>query len=299
MSTRQPSAPPLSLSWAPFKVLRGKSLWPITKAVFREVINDDCIDLAAQMSFYFALSLLPFLIVIAAFVGMLPSTTLWHSLAEWITNYLPRGARRMVFLAILGLTQSSGTFLSIGLAATLWTSSSGFVSLMESLTVAYGSKDTRSYWRKRLIAFAATVIGAVLLILSFGLLAFGHRIAGFISAELGEPNRLHLPWELGRWVMSIILMVLGLDLMNYSLPDLKRPWHWLTPGTIFVVLTMVAGSAGFNFYLAHFSSYPRFYGAMAGFIILVTWIYLASLIPLVGAEMDSVLEDLRRNRARA
>ena len=94
-------------------------------------------------------------------------------------------------------------------------------------------------------------------------------------------------------------MVLGLDLMNYFLPDVNRPWHWMTPGTAFVVLTMVAESAGFNFYLDHFGSYPRFYGTMAAFIILMTWIYLASLILLIGAETDSICENLQRRGATA
>jgi membrane protein len=87
-------------------------------------------------------------------------------------------------------------------------------------------------------------------------------------------------------------MLLGLDLMNYFLPHVRKRWHWLTPGTAFVVLTMVAGSAIFNFYLRHFGSYPRFYGTMAGFIILMFWIYIASLILLIGAETDSVIERL-------
>jgi membrane protein len=277
-------------------MLGGVSFRSAIKTIFQGVYRDDCIDLAAQMSFYFSLSLLPFLVVIGAFVGMLPSTTLWHNLAEWITNYLPRGSRRMVFTAILELTQSSGTFFSVGLAATIWTASSGFVSLMESLTVAYGAKETRGFWKKRMIAIVATLLGALLFIGSFGLLAFGHWIGAVISAHVGNGVRLQVPWEVSRWLMSLLLMILGLDLVNYFLPDVKRSWHWISPGTLFVVLTMVAGSAGFNFYLYHFGDYPRFYGAMAAFIILVTWIYLASLILLIGAETDNTIECLQKRR---
>ncbi len=287
------------MSGAASRLLGGKTLWQLIRAIVHEVDKDDCVDLAAQMSFYFSLSLLPFLVVIGAFVGMLPSTTLWHNLAEWITNYLPRGSRRMVFMAILGLTQGSTAFLSFGLAATLWTASSGFVSLMESLTVAYGAKETRSFWRKRVIALIATLLGALLFIASFGLLAFGHRIADIISALEENRVRLEVPWEVARWCTSLVLMILGLDLTNYFLPNLKRRWRWITPGTVFIVATTLAGSAGFNFYLSHFSSYPRFYGAMAGFIILVTWIYVASLILLIGAEIDSTVEDFRRSRTTA
>jgi membrane protein len=288
-----------SIPWVPLKLHGGRSFWGFAKAVWHEVISDDCIELAAQMSFYFSLSLFPFLIVVAAFVGWLPSTTLWHNLAQWMTDYLPRDARRMVFVTILSLTQSSTRFLSFGLLATIWTASSGFVSLMESLTVAYGSKDTRGFWRKRAIAVCATIVGAVFFPGSFLLMTIGHRLAGVLSVHAEDILRFQLPWEVGRWLASLLLMVLGLDLMNYFLPDVKRPWHWMTPGTAFVVLTMVAGSAGFNFYLDHFGSYPRFYGTMAAFIILMTWIYLASLILLIGAETDSICENLQRRGAAA
>ena len=95
------------------------------------------------MSFYFVLSLFPFFMIIAGFVGLLPSTTLWQNFAQWITDYLPTQSRRVVFETILDLSRGSAGFLSFGLIATLWSASSGFVGLMESLSRAYGSSDTR------------------------------------------------------------------------------------------------------------------------------------------------------------
>jgi membrane protein len=277
--------------------ISAKRLQNLLGEVWDEVVTDDCVDLAAQMSYYFALSLFPFLIVLAATVGWLPSTSLWHNLAQWITDYLPTDSRRMVFTTILNLTQSSPGIFSLGLVATIWTASSGFVSLMESLSVAYGVKETRGFWKKRLLAIMTTIVGAVFLLGSFGLLTFGRWAAILISTRL--VTDFQVPWELGRWIASLLLMLIGLDLVNYFLPNVKRRWHWLTPGTAFVVLTMVIGSAIFNFYLRHFGDYPRFYGTMAGFIILMFWIYLASLILLIGAETDSVIERTRQRQTGA
>jgi len=294
VTSQESSTPSQPFPWAPPRLYAGKTLPQLLHAIWDGILEDDCIDQAAQMSFYFSLSLFPFLIVIAAFVGWLPSTTLWHNLAQWITDYLPRGSRSMVFTAILDLTQGSTGFLSLGLAVTIWTASSGFVSLMESITVAYGLKETRGFWMKRLIAVAATVVGAVFFVASFGLMTFGHWLGSVISGHV-TVGLSQVPFEVGRWLASALLMLIGLDLMNYFLPNMKRRWHWITPGAVFVVLMMVAASAGFNFYLHHFGNYPRFYGAMAGFIILLTWIYLASLILLVGAETDSAIEQIKRH----
>ena len=277
--------------------ISAKRLQNLLGEVWDEVVTDDCVDLAAQMSYYFSLSLFPFLIVLAATVGWLPSTSLWHNLAQWITDYLPRDSRRMVFTTILNLTQSSPGFSRSGLLRRSGRLRPGFVSLMESLSVAYGVKETRGFWKKRLFAIMATIVGAVFLLGSFGLLTFGHWARPSLFHHAPGPD-FQVPWEFGRWLASLLLMLLGLDLMNYFLPNVKRRWHWLTPGTAFVVLTMVAGSAIFNFYLRHFGSYPRFYGTMAGFIILMFWIYLASLILLIGAETDSVIERLHGNARR-
>jgi hypothetical protein len=141
---------------------------------------------------------------------------LWHNLAQWITDYLPRDSRRMVFTTILSLTQTSTGFFSLGLFATIWTASSGFVSLMESLTVAYGAKEVRGFWKKRVLAIAATVVGAVFLLGSFGLLTFGHWAAAMISMHLDTVVNFQVPWEFGRWLASLLLMLLGLDLKEPS-----------------------------------------------------------------------------------
>jgi membrane protein len=274
------------------KLHMPREFWEFIKVVWADVLDDDCPDLAAQMSFYFILSFFPFFIVIAAVVGWLPSTTAWQNLAQWITDYFPKDSRQMIFATILDLTRGSNGFLSLGIIATVWTASSGFVSLMESLSAAYGSRDTRSFLHKRIVAIVATLVGAVFLVASFGLLTFGHWLV--VSFRLNRPPSLPMPWEFARWLASLFLTILGLDLINYFLPDVDRPWRWLTFGTAFVALTDLATSAGFNFYLRHFGSFPKFYGTMAGFIILMTWIYFGSLIVLIGAEMDSVLEGLKR-----
>lgn len=268
----------------------------VVRRVWDDARKDDCLDLAAQMSFYFVTSLFPFLVVVGAVVGWLPSTGLWTEMVHWIAEYLPRGPRHMVFRTILGLQTYHSQFFSYGLAATMWVASSGFVSLMESLSLAYGVKETRGFWKKRMIALAATAVGAVFAVVSFGLLTFGHQLAVAISPHLQQILPFSFPWKALRWVTTLLLMILGLDMVNYFLPNVRQKWHWLTPGTAFVVLGLVGATGGFGYYVAHFADYPRYYGAMAGFIILIMVIYITSLVLLVGAEIDSVRQTLRAQR---
>jgi membrane protein len=271
----------------------------IVSTVWDDVIKDDCLDLAAQMSFYFVTSLFPFLVVIGAVVGWLPSTGLWTEMVQWLAAYLPRGPRHMVFRTILGLQTYHSQFFSYGLAATIWVASSGFVSLMESLSLAYGVKETRGFWKKRVVAVIATAVGAAFAIVSFALLTFGHELALAINSRLQNILPFPFPWQAARWVVTLLLIIIGLDLVNYFLPNVRHKWRWLTPGTVFVVAGLVAATSGFGYYVSHFANYPRYYGAMAGFIILVMVIYITSLVLLIGAEIDSVRENLRSERRAA
>jgi uncharacterized BrkB/YihY/UPF0761 family membrane protein len=194
-------------------------------------------DLAAQMSFYFVLSIFPFFLVVAAIVGWLPSTNLWHALVQWITDYLPQGSRHLLFSVILDLTNGYTRFLSAGLLVTLWTASSGFVSLMEALSVAHGRRDTRNFWKKRLIAIIATLVSAIFFLAIFGLASMSRGAAGMLSDHLRALTVSKAAWEIARWLANLLLILLAISLANYFLPDAKRAWRWLTPGTSFVAVT--------------------------------------------------------------
>jgi len=264
--------------------------------VWRRIWDDDCFDLAAQMSFYFVLSLFPFCLVLAVIVGWLPSSALWKSFATWIVTYLPADSRQLIFSTILGLVSYSKGFLSFGLIATLWSASAGFVSLMESLSVAYGSKDTRPYWRKHALAACVTMLAAVFAIAAFGIMAFGHWESERLVSDVGgwSASRTFLP--LGRRLATVALIYIVINLVNYALPNVRRPWRWLAPGTGFGTIALISATAALNLYFRHFSSYPRLYGTLGGFIILMIWVYVASLILLIGAEINHVVEDRKKAR---
>jgi membrane protein len=190
----------------------------------------------------------------------------------------------------MSLASGSKGILSFGLIAAVWSASSGFVSLMESLSVAHGCRDSRSYLRKRVIATGATFLAAIFAMACFGLVVLGRWGVGMMPLSV---RSWYLPrdiWEVVRWIVMLALLYVGVELMNCLLPAGKRTWRWLSPGTAFVVLTLVASTMALNVYVQHFSSYPAIYGTLGGVIVLMLWIYFASIILLVGAEADHEIE---------
>jgi membrane protein len=263
-------------------------------------MEDDVVDLAAQVSFYFVLSLVPFLIVLAAIVAWLPSSTLWQSFAQWITDYFPNRSRQAVFATILDLTRGYTGFLSFGLLAAIWSASSGFMSLMEALSIACCGRDTRGYWKRRAIATVTTLVASFFCLMAFGLWTLGHWATREIYSELKFVGIIYFRWSvIAWWLGTVFLMFVALTLINHFLPDRKRPWRWFTIGNIFSVTGIIIVSVGFNLFLLYSPTVPQVYTVLAGFVILMTWIYVANVIVLIGTELDMAILLIHKHKEKA
>jgi len=256
---------------------------------------DNVTGLSAQVSYYFSLALFPFLIVLGAVVGILPFTHSWEAILAWITHYLPTDVQHVVFDTVAGLTKNRKKFLSLGLLGSIWAASGGITTLMSALNTVYGVAETRSYWKRLILSILLLFVLALLLVSTFGLLSVGHRFFDrTVPASAPEDHTLLVAAHITRWSLSIVVSTLCISFLDYVLPNTKRPWHWMTHGTAMVVLTWILTTLAFNYYILHFASYQKTYGILAGFFVLMVWIYIMSLIGLVGAEIDSELRKVPR-----
>lgn len=268
--------------------LRSK-LFSFLARIWKECRLVEAVDMAAQVSFYFALSCFPFLLVLAALLGWFHRTSGWSSFWYWLTNYLPPNAQVTIMAIILNLSKGAKGFLSFGLLMTIWSASSGFLSLMDALTHVYGGKETRSYAKRRVIAIVATIFAAAFLVMCFGLLSVGHVMAAF---ALHYDFYYATPWKFGRWAITLLLLLLCMDLMNYFFPAKRPRWRLFMPGSVLSVLCFVLASTILKFYVNHNQSMSSVYGTLTGFIVIMLWIYLANLSVLLGAQTDAVLLQL-------
>ena len=148
---------------------------------------------------------------------------------------------------MIQLSHGYAGFFSFGLLVTLWSASSGLMSLMEALSIASGTRDNRSYVKKIVVAILATVVAALFLIVCFGLWNLGHVMAVTVSNDLKFFVFFQMQWRIIRWVVTLILMSIGINLINHFLPDVKHPWHWFTPGTLVVALSFIGATGVLRF----------------------------------------------------
>lgn len=270
--------------------------WKFLHALWKAFDTDDVLGLSAQISFYFVLSMFPFLILVTVAVDALRFTQEWNRILAWFVLYLPLHTRHLVLETITALPRTENPFLTIGIVGTVWAATSGIMSLAAALNVVYNAKETRGYLRRLLLSCLILIALTAIFLVLFALLTVGGLIDLRFAIPLHLTRPLLLLWHIGRWILSFVLTALSVALIDNLLPNHGRSWRWVMPGSAFTVAAWLGADAGFNFYFTHVGNYQRTYGVLAGFIVLMIWIYVMGIMVLVGAEINSLLTN-RKTRA--
>lgn len=280
-------APPLFLS------PRRPPLSRLFEHLWNECSRDDVFGRAAQLAYYLLFSIFPMLLFLAALLAFLPISGLMDSLLGYLSRVLPPEAFNMLSgTAVEVLQRQRPGLLSIGLAVTLWSSSSAVAALIGSLNVAYNVQEHRPWWKQRVLAIFLTIGLAVFTIMALALIFFGGSIGESIALVYGFGSSYHVFWNIAQWPLLIIFVLFGVDLIYYLAPNLPLRWRWITPGSVFAVICWIAISYGLRFYLGRFSNYNATYGSIGGVMVMMLWLYLTGLVILIGGEINSTLEIL-------
>jgi membrane protein len=256
-----------------------------------EVVADNCLNLAAQLAYYFFLALFPALLFLVAIVSFIPV----HGLLEMITTTLARVAPGEVITIvqdqILKIAHDqNGGLLTLGLLGAIWSMSSGVDAVISTLNEAYDIQEGRPWWRVKVTAIGLTLALAVFIVLAFALLLVGPTLAEKVASWFYLGPAFVWSWKILQWPVVFGLAALAIAIIYYYAPDAEQEWIWITPGSVLATALWLITSLGFKFYIGHFASYNATYGAIGGVIVLLLWFYVSSLAVLVGAELNAEIE---------
>lgn len=275
--------------------LGGLSWKELGKRVWREMNEDDVFGRAAQLSYFFLLALFPLLLFLMTLLGLFADagSELRQSLLSYLGQVMPGSATELVNKTLTEVSDSAGGGkLSFGVLAALWAASNGMGAISETLNIAYNVKESRPWWKVRLITVGLTIALAILIISALTLTLYGHRIAETIAASYGLSTAFTLTWKIVQWPIILLFILVAFNLIYYFGPDLKdQDWKWVTPGAGVAVLLWLLVSFAFRTYLSFFNSYSATYGSLGALIIMMLWFYLTGLAILIGGEINSEIEN--------
>jgi len=274
----------------------GSLSWgELAKRVWHEINEDEVFARAAELSYYFLLALIPFLMFLTSIIGIVlgSGTGTRHELFNYLSRVMPPSAFQLIDSTMWEIASaSSGSKLSFGILAALWAASNGLSAITTSLNTAYDLKETRPWWKQRLTAIVLTIVLSVLIIAALLLVIAGGHIAEWLARVYGFGPVFPLIWKIVQWPVVLGCLILAFALIYYYAPDIRRQsWKWLTPGAAIGVALWLLVSIGFRVYLHFFNSYSATYGSLGAVIILMLWLYFTGAAVLVGGEINSEIEN--------
>lgn len=247
--------------------------------------------LAAGVAYYSFLALFPALVAAITLYGLVADPRTIAQQADDLTRALPADAATLVTDQLAQLADAPGRSLGLGLLVALvlalWSASGGVGNLVSAINIAYDEEETRGFVRRKLLSLGLTV-GAVLFVLvALALVAVAPAVLDAVAA--GGPVRWAL--EAARWLLLLVGVGLALAVLYRTAPDRADPrFSWVSPGALVASLVWLVASLGFSLYVDNFGSYARTYGALAGVVVLLLWLWISCSIVLLGAEVNAQAE---------
>jgi membrane protein len=267
------------------KELSWKEL--VTRTV-KDSIQDDIAGIAAQLSYYFFLSLFPALLFVVALASFFPLYNFNDELMRLLGPIAPREVLTLLQDQLTSLSnQGNAGILSLGLLMALWSSSAAMVSIIDAMNRAYDIEETRPWWKRRLIAIGLTVGLAVFILTSFALVVAGPWLADFLGRSFGLAPVFTWTWKILQWPIVLLLVSSGFGLVYYFAPDAEQEWVWITPGALTGTLLWLLASLIFRFYVINFGHYDEAYGTLGAIILTLLWFYITALAMVMGAELNA------------
>lgn len=274
---------PTEIPWSGWKQILKRS-WAENQA-------DNMPIISGGVAFFGFLSIFPSLIAMISIYGLVASPATVSDQVDTLAKNLPTSAAQLIGDELKNITTSSGGALTIGLIvsilAALWSASGGMGNLITAVNLAYDEVETRNFVKLKLLSLGLTIAGIIFVLITFGLVAV---VPAVISAlPLGIVGTILA--QVLNWVVLLGLFAGALSVVYRVAPDRDAPrFRWVSLGSVIVTVMWAVVSLAFAFYVNNFGSYDKTYGAIAGVIVLMFWLYLTCYLVLLGAEINAEVE---------
>ncbi len=273
----------------------------VLRKTLREFGDDHCTDLGAALTYYAVLALFPAAIALISLLGVIGQGQ--KSVDQVIKVLQPLVSPSTIStiqpsLEHIAASHAAGLGLVLGVVGALW-SASGYVGAFgRAMNTVYEIDEGRPFWKLRPVMLLVTLVAILLVALVLVMLIVSGPLAASIGSVLGLSSQAVTVWNIAKWPVIVLFVVLIVAILYYATPNVKQPrFRWLSVGAFVAIVIWIVASVGFAFYVATFGSYDKTYGSLAGAVVGLLWLWLTNVALLFGAELDSELERGRQLQA--
>ncbi len=269
----------------------AKGWWAVAKRAGAGFNEDRIMAEAASITFYGLLALFPALASLISIYGLFADPSRLTTQLASLNGLVPGGGIDIIKGQVAALTSSGSKALGfgavVGLLTSLWSANAGMKSLFDAMNVVYHEHEKRSFVRLTLVSLSFTLGAIAFLILAL----FAVVALPIVFAFVGLGPLADTLLDLGRWPVMLIVLTAALGLIyRYGPSRNTARWQWISWGAAAAAIGWVLVSAGFSFYVGHFGSYNKTYGSLGAVVGFMTWIWISSIVILMGAELNAELE---------
>lgn len=276
-----------------------KPAWTFTlKKSINEFLRDQCIDLAAALTYFAVLAIFPAILALVSLLGVFgQGEQTVETVMELAGQFVPQDALAAVQPVIDQMvnTRAAGFALVSGLLVALWSASNYINAFSRAMNRVYDIDEGRPIWKLRPTFMVLTLLLLVLVAIVVAGLVVSGPVAQFVGDLIGLGSFATAVWNYAKWPV-ILLIVMGIvALLYYVTPNVQQPkFRWISVGAATAIVIWVLASAAFGFYVGNFGNYNATYGALAGVIIALLWLWITNIALLFGAEVDAEMERARQ-----
>ncbi|MBJ6123966.1 YihY/virulence factor BrkB family protein [Microvirga splendida] len=258
---------------------------------YEEFGKDRVMSVAAGVTYYALLAIFPAIAALVSLYGLFADPATLQDHLNAMAGVLPGGALDIIREQVTRIASQGGGTLGfsfiIGLLISLWSANAGMKAVFDALNIVYDEEEKRSFVKLNLISLTFT-LGAILFII---VAVTGIVVLPILLGFLGLGSSIEWLLSLARWPVLLLVVVLGLSLVyRYGPSRDTAEWKWITPGGVIAAVLWLAVSMLFSWYVANFGSYNETYGSLGAVIGFMTWIWISSIVVLLGAEVNAEME---------
>ncbi len=271
--------------------LPARAWWPVVKNVVVHINDDRVMAEAASVTYYSLLAIFPALAALISLYGLVADPATIGKNMSALNGVVPDGGMQILNDQIHSLTTAPNKALGfgaiLGLLISIWSATAGVKSLFDALNAVYEARETRSFIHRTWLSLLFTLGALAFVMLAVSAVVVLPAVLNFVGfATLAATFLSLLRWPV---LLATFLLFLAVTYRyGPSRPPVK--WRWVTWGSAFSALAWVLGSAMFSWYVANFGSYNKTYGSLGAAVGFMTWIWISTIIVLVGAELNAEIE---------